>query len=99
MGRKYDRNHPRTKANVKFRLRYGITIEQYEQMVSVQDNKCALCGQDGSLSPKGKLCVDHCHATRKVRGLLCNGCNAGLGYFRDDPNLLDKAIEYLKHNS
>jgi hypothetical protein len=72
--------------------RYGITEEQYQQMLADQGNACAICRTpfEGI-----KVCVDHCHDTKKVRGLLCDGCNVGLGRFKDSPNLLQRAVDYL----
>lgn len=75
-------------------LRYGITLEQYNQMLESQDESCRLCGRRDIK----KLHVDHDHKTGRVRGLLCSSCNMGLGLFADDFELLQKAIEYLKDN-
>ena len=74
---------------------YGITPEQYKQMHEDQQGKCKIC----NTTPKTKrgLHVDHCHKTGKVRALLCSGCNTALGSFKDDPNLLMNAIEYLRN--
>ena len=80
--------------NVELKRKYGITLDQYKQMEYDQDSKCAIClGSD----PKGNGTwhVDHCHDTGKVRALLCNTCNQGLGQFKDDPDLLLAAIAYL----
>ena len=52
-------------------------------------HECVICGADE------KLVVDHDHRTGKVRGMLCNHCNRGLGHFRDDPLLLEFAAQYL----
>lgn len=72
--------------------KYGLTITQYEAMLADQSGGCAICGT----KPDGKrLAIDHCHTTGKVRGLLCAPCNWGLGYFRDNTNLLHKAVKYL----
>ena len=57
--------------------------------------RCAICGNEGNGKWK-KLCVDHCHTNLKVRGLLCNKCNTGIGYFKDSPELLNKAIQYIE---
>jgi hypothetical protein len=79
---------------------YGITYEEYEQMLSDQDGVCAICGQDelnehGRTGKKFRLSVDHCHATGAVRGLLCQKCNRAMGLFGDNPELLRKAMSYL----
>jgi hypothetical protein len=73
---------------------YGLTIESYNEMVINQGGVCKIC----LLAPTGRkknLCVDHCHVTGKVRGLLCDSCNRAIGLLGDDTNLLAKAIEYL----
>lgn len=74
---------------------YGIDEAEYERLLKTQDNKCAICGTD---KPTGKwkvFAVDHCHVTGKVRGLLCNECNRGMGLLKDSPDILQKAINYL----
>jgi hypothetical protein len=75
------------------RVKYGLTPEQYDAMVLAQDSKCAICG-DVMI----QVNVDHDHETSKVRELLCQLCNQGLGCFKDRPDVLELAIEYLcKH--
>jgi hypothetical protein len=73
------------------RTKYGLTPEQYDEMLEKQGGGCAICGK-----PPGDtaLHVDHCHETGRVRGLLCFSCNAGLGQFRHDPELLYQAMEH-----
>lgn len=71
------------------RHRYGLTAEAFDDLVRKQNGKCRICER---AAPD---CVDHCHATGRVRGVLCLTCNAGLGHFRDDPRLLRAAAEYL----
>lgn len=81
---------------LKYRLNYhyGITTEQYEQMLTDQNGVCKICkGPDNG--PWNCFAVDHCHKTGRVRGLLCAKCNKGLGQFNDDPALLKSAAEYL----
>ena len=63
-------------------------------LLVAQDYKCAICGTDANELTR-ELGVDHNHETDEVRGLLCNHCNIGLGNFRDDVELMNKAIEYL----
>lgn len=70
--------------------KYGITEKIYDLMVKVQKGKCLICKE----KPK-RLYVDHCHETNIVRGLLCNKCNQGIGYFKDSINNLKNAIAYL----
>lgn len=77
--------------------RYGITSLQYEEMLKKQDFKCAICGTEKCSSGRN-FAVDHCHTTKKIRGLLCSPCNTGIGQLKDDVSLLKKAIEYLEHN-
>ncbi len=73
---------------------YGIDIEQFESMIADQDNKCLICEIELGTG-NSRPCVDHCHATESVRGVLCFLCNAGLGCFRDNETALANAIEYL----
>ena len=70
--------------------KYGITDEEYDSLLIKQVARCAICNEHV------KLCVDHDHNTGKVRGLLCNTCNAGLGMFKDSIRLLAGAIVYLQ---
>lgn len=90
----------------KFR-KFGLTLEQYHQMLRGQNYACALCERRIDELDNSTLNIDHDHAccptTREnpktcgkcVRKLLCRDCNMGLGYFRDDPVLLQRAIRYL----
>ena len=72
---------------------YGLSDEEYLNKINEQNNLCAICGK----KEVGKvLCVDHDHDTGKVRGLLCNNCNIGLGNFKDDINIILSAIGYLQ---
>jgi hypothetical protein len=73
------------------RSRYGLTVEQYQEMFSSQGGVCAICRKPS----KRTLNVDHCHKTKEIRGLLCDGCNVGLSNFRDNINSLSRAREYL----
>lgn len=73
--------------------RYGITLKEKIEMFEKQGKCCAICGQYSDTHKS--FHVDHCHSTMEVRGILCNNCNAGLGMFNDNPDTLDKALEYL----
>ena len=73
---------------------YGLTREQFEALFAEQGGQCAIC--DRPLAAEGRnLHVDHCHFDKQVRGLLCGRCNTGLGHFRDDPELLQAAANYI----
>lgn len=74
---------------------FGITPDQYTQMLSEQQNRCKICNVE-FLGERSKICIDHNHSTGKVRGLLCQGCNTGLGVVERAENWLDKALQYLK---
>lgn len=88
--------HVRRALNGKLRLRYNITVEQYEQMLITQNGVCAICRRQ-ELNGK-RLSVDHDHGTKIVRGLLCQFHNMGLGLFQDDPALLRAAADYLERS-
>ena len=83
-----------------YRRKYGLTEDQLDQMMLDQNERCSIC--DGKLVWKHETnypCVDHCHKTDEVRGLLCNRCNLGIGYLKDDPAILEAAARYLKRSS
>jgi Recombination endonuclease VII len=78
------------------RRKYGISVEEYEQILAEQDGVCAICGEDEKDQRWGCLYVDHDHKTGKIRGLLCRDCNLALGLFQDDLALLKRAVRYLR---
>lgn len=75
---------------------HGLSKEQYFSLIESQDNKCAICKDILELDHKTH--VDHCHSTGKIRGILCHGCNTGLGLFKDNIDSLKNAIKYLKNS-
>jgi hypothetical protein len=81
--------------DIYLRKNYGITLEQYNDMLVKQNNCCACCKQPTEASGRNGLHVDHSHTTKEVRGLLCSQCNTGIGKFREDVNTLQNAINYL----
>jgi len=104
--KKYRAKHPKKTKNKRcneyLKRTYGLTLEEYDQMVAKQKNRCAICGKPESRSIKGavpRLGIDHNHKTGEIRELLCYSCNLALGYANDDPELLRRMIAYLeKHN-
>jgi len=80
---------------------YGLTQEEYEQMLMKQKGVCAICNKPQHTKRKGKLLplfVDHCHKTGKVRGLLCNACNRMLGHADDNTSVMMAGIKYLEEH-
>ena len=65
----------------QYRVRYGITLADYDRMLEEQDGKCQICSSERAGNTGQAFAVDHCHETLKVRGLLCIKCNARLGWF------------------
>jgi protein-arginine kinase activator protein McsA len=78
---------------------YGMTKENYFQMLKEQGDACAICVGFRNLKSKRRLAVDHCHKTGKIRGLLCDYCNRGIGVFEDRPKLIEVAAAYLMRRS
>lgn len=88
---------------------HGLTKEQYENLVKKHNNLCAICFKSETRKSRvfdkpARLCVDHCHSCRdkglpNVRGLLCHACNQAIGHAKENIEILEKAIEYLKKHS
>ena len=86
------------KRRATLKREYNITKEEYDRLNDKQGGVCAICSGDNSGSIKFQfLVVDHDHSSGFVRGLLCSKCNMALGGFRDDPNILYNAFEYLSN--
>jgi len=69
--------------------KYGITVEEYHRIFHLQNGMCFICKKSPITD------IDHCHSSNKFRGLLCNNCNMGLGFFKDSISALSEAIKYL----
>lgn len=88
--------NPQTRLSQILR-KYGLTINDYDRLLSSQNGKCAICLSQKHADKRNKrFHVDHCHKTGLVRGLLCSSCNLGLGQFGDDPEMLKMAAFYLE---
>jgi hypothetical protein len=81
------------------KCRYKLSKEEFYQLYYKQDGRCAISGEPISIEKVQGIrqaVVDHCHKTGKIRGLLCQNCNRALGKFKDSPDLLRKAAEYIE---
>jgi hypothetical protein len=93
----YRRSHPvpsnqgDARHGYAIQYNYGLTPDEYQGMLEAQDGSCAICDGPGTR----RLAVDYCHSTLKIRGLLRDKCNLGLGLFQDSPALMKRAIDYL----
>ena len=77
------------RTNGNLRRRYGLTIQQRDELLAAQGGVCAICGE----TPK-RICVDHCHDTGSIRGILCHSCNVKLAAI-DDRKFHASALRYL----
>ncbi len=84
---KYNKSYSR---NQKLKYKYGITEEKYNSLYETCKGRCNICDVWCKV-----LSVDHNHETGEVRGLLCNKCNIGLGMFKDNSDIIEKAKRYL----
>ena len=94
---RYKEQKPKLRMSNRHQL-YGISESEFLAQKLAQDNRCAICNIAEIELSKG-LGIDHCHSTGKFRGLLCYGCNTGLGSFKDNIDLMYIGIEYIKENS
>ena len=94
--REYRERNPKCDRPATLKRKYGITVSQWDELFLRQGLKCAICGSTCS-TKCDKWHTDHCHTTGKVRGILCHNCNRGLGYLKDDPDLLSRGIDYLNN--
>jgi hypothetical protein len=81
---------------------YGLSAQQYRDLFLLQQGVCAICLRSETRILQNRLTslvVDHCHERAEVRGLLCSTCNTALGLAKDDPNRIQKAIDYLKRSN
>jgi hypothetical protein len=111
----YHRRHPGLRKNIgakfreknpgyykrysnKIRLnRYGLTEEEWFYRLFMQDNRCSICNK--IFEEESEIRIDHSHQEDFVRGLLCNNCNVGLGFFYDNPDILRSAASYVINTS
>jgi 5-methylcytosine-specific restriction endonuclease McrA len=96
VARRYRASKPEVAKRARLKCVYGLTLEEFVEMYSMQDGRCLICGRAfaGQFDPL--LHVDHDHATGRVRGLLCHVCNKGLGFFGESPERFRRAATYLE---
>lgn len=88
----------RARRSAIMKSNYGITLDEYDEMISKQGGRCAICGDAFEIggNSRKRPCVDHCHRSGDVRGVLCSNCNTGIGYFKDNPLMLASAAKYTQ---
>lgn len=97
--KRWVRANPEKRRCIQLRAKYGISLEEYNDILTAQGHVCAICSRsDTGDKWTRNLAVDHDHTTGKVRGLLCSPCNRALGLFTDDIDALQRAIDYLRRN-
>lgn len=84
--------------NFQLKRNYGISLDEYHELVKQQNGVCAICKSPPPEGRKKRLSIDHCHNTGVVRGLLCDNCNRSLGLLKDSIDVLENAIQYLKNS-
>jgi len=85
----------RDKRKLVLKNNFGITEEQFNEMLKSQDNRCGICNNLFRSHKPFNPNVDHNHATNKIRGLLCGQCNRSIGLLRDDPAIIKNAIKWI----
>lgn len=93
---KYRNNNKDKIKNSKLIIRYNINLDDYNNLLLKQNFKCAIC--TNILKEGRSTHVDHCHSSKRVRGLLCNKCNLALGLLKDNISSLDRIFKYLTNN-
>jgi len=98
--REYRKNKPHIMKSIDLKKRFGISLEEYQEMLEKQNYVCATCNRpERSIDHRTKqvrsLAVDHCHTTGKIRGLLCSDCNTALGLLKDNTETMKNMISYL----
>ena len=82
---------------LRLKQKFGITVEDYDILLKEQNGKCAICGSENPGRHDAKnFAIDHDHETDEIRGLLCQGCNTGIGLLGDDIERLEAAAAYLR---
>lgn len=90
------KKYKKTEIDYALKYRYGISLEEKNRMLELQNNQCKIC--KSNQTDQKSFAVDHCHKTGKIRSLLCGRCNRTLGIIKEDINILKAMIEYIKEH-
>ena len=90
--------HPEYRKNTLLKYHYGITLEQYGEILAKQTGRCKVCLSKEFGGKQKVFVIDHCHKTGRIRGLLCWHCNVAIGHLRDDPKIARAVVTYLEEN-
>ena len=99
--KQYREKNRKTLSDKERHRKFGITPERYSELLGFQNGACAICKQPETATRLGKvkaLAVDHCHQSGSIRGLLCADCNTGIGKLKEDVDIFQSAIQYLKYH-
>lgn len=94
----FRQENPGYQRKAKIKHYYGMSVEQFDTLLADQGGACGVCKEPEPEDMGGRRAwwvIDHDHRTHKIRGILCNACNFGIGQFKDDPALLQAAANYL----
>lgn len=100
--KEYRKRKPEIRNNIQLKQKFGITLDEYNKILKCQKYVCAICEEPESVKNNNingevrKLAVDHDSITKKVRGLLCNRCNIGIGLLKHNINFLESSLEYIE---
>lgn len=90
-----NKKNPDTAVNYHYKTTYGITLDEYKRMLQEQRGVCAICNNP---PVRGRLHIDHDHESGKIRALLCEPCNQGIGFLKDSSEVAQLAVNYLKQH-
>lgn len=101
--KQYRHTNSKKAKNNHLKRNFNLSLDEYNRLIIQQNNCCSICKKnedviDKRLNKPRNLCVDHCHKTGKFRALLCSRCNKGIGLLKEDIQILENAIQYLKEH-
>lgn len=92
----YAKNNPDIIKNIRICRKYGITLDEFNSLIRIQNNKCLICYKEMIGTDRH---IDHDHITKRVRGLLCGRCNNAIGFLKDSPYSAINVTKYLIENN